>query len=499
MSFIEFRLSRAAAITVVVLLMGGSVVRADEPNVKIPFEEFPVEFQNQDVKLVGSLLLPRIDGLVPAVVFVHGAGRQTREDYREVGEHFAGQGIAALIYDKRGVGGSGGEYESREPYENLVNDALAAVAHLKQRPGIDSSRIGMWGLSQGAYIAAAAASRTQDIRFVVAAGASVADGTLAYYRDNLFRKYGLSETLRDVAEKAQLILDTLPHNLRDESLLATFSPKTYPPPDQYVHPAWSRVRQPVLAIWGQLDQHTPVAEGMAGLKNSLAVAGNRNWTMIVLPKAKHSLGISDTGAIQEPWRGYAPDTLKTMTDWVRTVSEDPSRIDGMKQIGTAEPSGVLSSLMRYDRLRWCGNGTVQSVLWLVFFAVFLTNTIAGIRNGFYQLFRRRSSDGRPEIERLLNLKRAIGAFNLLILTALGIVTLLVLDQMRPSCPAVLLYLPLLGSVSAAATVGLMIVMARTPLDPGGTMGWRVRRTLEALCFVLFVPYLWYWNAIGLRF
>ncbi len=366
MPIFEHRCVLPSVIAVVVLLSGGPVVRADDAPAMIPFEELPVQFHNHDVKLVGSLLRPKSDGPVPAVVFVHGAGRQTRQDYREVGEFFAGQGIAALIYDKRGVGGSGGEYESREPYEKLVHDALAAVAFLKQHPDIASSRIGMWGLSQGATIAAAAAARTQDIRFVVAVGASVADGTLCYYRDNLFRKYGLSETLRDVAEKAQLIVDTLPHNLRDESVFATFSPKSYPPPEQYVHPAWSRVRQPVLAMWGQLDQHTPVGEGIAGLKNSLAMANNRNWTMIVLPKAKHSLGISDTGAIQEPWRGYAPNALKTMTDWVRRVIEEPSRIDWMKQIGSAMPSGVLSKVMRYDRLRWFGNGTVQAVLWLVF-------------------------------------------------------------------------------------------------------------------------------------
>jgi len=94
-------------------------------------EEHHVEFQNQDVKLAGSLLLPKGKAPVPAVVFVHGAGQQTRESYRELGEYFAGQGIAALIYDKRGCGLSGGTYESYEPYENLVNDALSAVAFLK--------------------------------------------------------------------------------------------------------------------------------------------------------------------------------------------------------------------------------------------------------------------------------------------------------------------------------------------------------------------------------
>ena len=87
-----------------------------------------------------------------------------------------------------------------------------------------------------------------------------------YYRDNLFRRYGLSDTLRDVAEKAQLGQDTLPYNLRDESLLSSFAPRSYPPPDKYVHPAWSQVNQPVLAMWGQLDQHIPVGESVAGFE-----------------------------------------------------------------------------------------------------------------------------------------------------------------------------------------------------------------------------------------
>ena len=206
-----------AAIPVIALLIGmsGPAACANETGVQSGFEEHRVEFHNQDVKLAGSLLLPRSEVPVPAVVFVHGAGRQTREPYREAGEYFASQGIAALIYDKRGIGQSGGAYESREPYENLVNDALAAVAFLKQRREIAPSQIGIWGLSQGAYISAAAASRSEDIQFIIAVGASVADGTMFYYRDNLFRKYGLSDTLRDVAEKAQLGQDSLPHNLPD--------------------------------------------------------------------------------------------------------------------------------------------------------------------------------------------------------------------------------------------------------------------------------------------
>lgn len=494
-------LFRLLAIPVVSVVLGMTepAASADETAAESKFEELHVDFHNKDVKLVGSLLLPRSEVPVPAVVFVHGAGQQTRETYREAAEYFASQGIAALIYDKRGVGQSGGAYESREPYENLVNDALAGVAFLKQRREIAPSQIGFWGLSQGAYISAAAGSRSGDIKFIIVVGADVADGMMTYYRDNLFRKFGLSNTLRDVAEKVQFLHDTLPHNLPDGFGLSSFAPRSYPPPDQYVHPAWRQVNQPVLAMWGQLDQHVPVGESVAGLKNSLDRATNEKWTIIILPGAKHSLGISETGAIQEKWRGYPPGALKTMTDWTHRVIDDPARIDKMKQEGVAPEAKVLARLARYEKLRWYGNGTVQAALWVLFLIRFLANTIAGGRRGLTRLFRRHQSAALPSSDQVVNLKHTICALNFLILVAFSITALLVLDQIHPSCPTVLSFLPLLGTVSTLATIALLIVLARTPHDHDCTVARKICFSLDVFCLVLFIPYLFYWKLIGFRF
>ena len=490
-----------AAILVIAFVIGmaGPSASADETGVESRFEEHPVEFHNQNVKLAGSLLLPKNEEPFPAVVFVHGAGPQTRESYRELGEYFASQGIAALIYDKRGTGQSGGAYESLGPYENLVNDALSAVALLKQRREIAPSQIGMWGLSQGAYISAAAASRSEDIQFIVAVGTSVADGMKFYYRDNLFRRYGLSDTLRDVAEKLQIGQDTMPHNLRGESLLSTFAPRTYPPPEEFVHPAWSQVHQPVLVMWGQLDQHQPVGESILGLKNSLALANNKKWTMIILPRANHDLGISETGELHRKWLGYPPGALKTMTDWVHQVIEDPTQLDTMKQEGFAQKTDILSKVERYEGLRWYGNGTVQVALWILFLISFLANTIAGVRSGLTRLFHRQQNAAVQAPDKVLTFKRALCALNLLILVAMTITAQLVLDQIHPSCPAVLMYLPLLGTVSTLATVALLIVLARTRRDHDWTSVRRIRCSLDVLCLILFVPYMFYWNLIGFRF
>ena len=104
---------------------------------------------------------------------------------------------------------------------------------------------------------------------------------------------------------------------------------------------------------------------------------------------------------------------------------------------------------------------------VLFLISFLANTIAGVGCCLTRLFRRRQSVALPASNRVVNLKRAIGALNLLILVTFSITVLLVVDQMHPSCPSVLLFVPLLGTVSTLATVTLLIVLARTPRDPAG--------------------------------
>jgi hypothetical protein len=114
-------------------------------------------------------------------------------------------------------------------------------------------------------------------------------------------------------------------------------------------------------------------------------------------------------------------------------------------------------------------------------------------------FRGQQNAALQASDKVLNFKRAICALNLLILVTFSITAWLVLDQMHPSCPAVLIYLPLLGTVSTLATVALLISLARTPRDHGWTAARRIRFSLDVLCLVLFVPYMFYWNLIGFRF
>src|SRR5688572_33292096 len=66
-----------------------------------------IAFASHGARLSGSLVLPQDGKIHAAVVFIHGSGKQSRNLHW--GQRFARAGIAALVYDKRGAGRSGGE------------------------------------------------------------------------------------------------------------------------------------------------------------------------------------------------------------------------------------------------------------------------------------------------------------------------------------------------------------------------------------------------------
>jgi len=127
-----------------------------------------VEFVSHGAKLSGSIVFPAGE-IHAAVVFIHGSGKQTRNLH--LAERFARDGIAALFYDKRGVGKSGGEYEfnqnvSEKNLSLLADDAVSALRSLAAHPSLKGKPVGFTGISQAGWIAPLAAQRS-DAKFLM--------------------------------------------------------------------------------------------------------------------------------------------------------------------------------------------------------------------------------------------------------------------------------------------------------------------------------------------
>ncbi|MGH9949625.1 MAG: alpha/beta hydrolase family protein, partial [Pyrinomonadaceae bacterium] len=135
------------------------------------FKQEEVSFRNRDVILSGTLLIPLTDGPHPVVVFLHGSGSEGRHASRFLAEYLTGRGIAALIYDKRGVGKSTGDWKLSD-FNDLAADAMAGIDLVRGRKEINAHKIGLYGHSQGGMLAPLVASRSKDVAFVISAAGS---------------------------------------------------------------------------------------------------------------------------------------------------------------------------------------------------------------------------------------------------------------------------------------------------------------------------------------
>jgi pimeloyl-ACP methyl ester carboxylesterase len=451
-------------------------------------------------QLAGTLYLPPVGPPAPAVVFVHGAGPAVRDDgYYELARHFARKGVAALIYDKRGCGASTGDW-TRAGLNNLAGDALACVRLLRGRPEINPSQVGLWGLSQGTSVVPIAAGRSPDVAFVIAVGGCLDfEAQMRYFRANVFRRLGHPPAVLDIANKAFLIQVELGNRIRSGSLPA---PAAWRDACRFEFDldqatVWRRVCQPVLAIYGEKDRQVPVAESSAALAAAVAQSGNRDFTLIIYPGASHAIGQTRTGELGEEWIGYVPEYLDDMTDWVLRQANASKRPEGQMQRRRAAESDQPFAAEHYDRLRWCGNAPVQAIQFLLFAVVFLAGAVAGT----VRLVRGRNQDRARTVtglrQWLTPVATAVSVLNLALLTGLIALTLGLANQWEPRYPVMLNWLPLVGSLSVCLTLTLLAILLARWMAPAESRRKRIGWILFATCAVAFVPFLYYWNLLGL--
>lgn len=117
---------------------------------RIPLVVEETRFGNDGLSLRGRLVLPADATTAPPLaVLVHGSERSSAVDGDAMQYLLPAQGVAVFVYDKRGTGGSSGEYT--QDFHALAGDAVAALQTARRmRPG-GFPRAGYVGASQGGW------------------------------------------------------------------------------------------------------------------------------------------------------------------------------------------------------------------------------------------------------------------------------------------------------------------------------------------------------------
>ena len=107
-----------------------------------------IAFQAEGPQLRGWLYTPDTCGPpYPTVVMAHGCSAVKEMYLDRFAEVFAAAGLAALVFDNRGFGASGGEPRLEIDPWAQVRDYRDAITYLGTRPEVDRDRIGVWGSS----------------------------------------------------------------------------------------------------------------------------------------------------------------------------------------------------------------------------------------------------------------------------------------------------------------------------------------------------------------
>ena len=81
-----------------------------------------------------------------------------------------------------------------------------------------------------------------------------------------------------------------------------------------------KVSVPVLAITGERDlQVVPAGENLAAIAEALKAGGNKDYTVVEVPKLNHLFQMSETGSPAEYGRieeTISPTVLKLIGDWI---------------------------------------------------------------------------------------------------------------------------------------------------------------------------------------
>ena len=272
-----------------------------------------VTFKNGGVQLSGTLFVPRSEGPHRAIIFVHGSGAEGRWASAYLADYLASHGIVSLIYDKRGVGASTGNWRT-STMGDLAGDARAGIDLLSRTPEVDRRYIGVFGHSQGGQLVPAIAANNPLVGFVIDADGPVGPQYLQdiFRVDNFLATKYSGTALADSKRLYREFVDVARSGAAHDRLRADIRAAGDAPwvadlaiPDDaswiwawYQHygnydnrQAWAQVRVPVLILFGGKDALVPVAPSIAETSAILTGHGNRRVEVRVFAEADHTLHV----------------------------------------------------------------------------------------------------------------------------------------------------------------------------------------------------------------
>jgi pimeloyl-ACP methyl ester carboxylesterase len=308
---------------------------------RLMYPETTLSCTNDSTSLGGTLILPAGPGPHPVIIVTPGDFGSSRDALRGYAFNFVRRGVAALVFDSRGAGGSTGPVASSS-FDALAGDVLAWVALLRERSEIDPKSIGLFGFSNSSWTVSLAASRSKDVAFLVPQSMSALHPWQQerFRAERQIRIAGYPE--KDVREAVEIMdlkfevartgegwdrLQEANEKHRDDRWLPYTNPSrslerlraywdrsfSYDP-----KPALERVTCPTLFVFGGIDSNVPVDASIPIINQAMETAGNKRYVIRVFPRGRHDLIEGKDGGPKEfpLMKRFVPGYWDALADWV---------------------------------------------------------------------------------------------------------------------------------------------------------------------------------------
>ena len=326
-------------------------------------------------ELSGTITFPKgfdPNAQYPAVVLITGSGQQDRDEtigrhkpFKEIANHLASEGMVVLRYDDRGTAESTGDFAQATSLD-FAEDALAVWQFARKIQGVDRTRVGLLGHSEGGIIGPTIAAWQREVAFLILIAPPILPGSeiLSSQIDRIAELQGVGPEDRAAANSLQRDLQqiALKYQANDEAALSDvrkaiverweslgqlsqalsgsdettrkkqlieaistqFKGLQSPWMRHFLayDPAanWVLFDCPVLAIWGEKDTQVLFEANRTKLQDIITHNLNLQADLVVLPGLNHLLQKADSGLPEEYDRidqAIEPLALELFSNWLK--------------------------------------------------------------------------------------------------------------------------------------------------------------------------------------
>ncbi len=306
-----------------------------------------VVFPGNGLPLSGTLERPR--GF-PALLLLQGSGPVDRDGnipgqfetdlQKQIADAVGAVGVASLRYDKRGEYANKSELPADEAaraafvaWDNLVGDAVAAWRFLRDQPGIDRLRVGIFGHSEGGVLALAAANQLLDAGeapavLVLAATPGRPMGEVLHQQiQRVMQQRGVNPAK---AEQLLQAVDEIQHELTETGKVTETVPEVLKPlykPE--LGPFWHELLPldpaelaklfpgPVLIIEGTADKQVSARDDALALDAALSERPGDDHDLLIVARLSHELKQVTNPADPAETGPIKPSLVKDITEWLK--------------------------------------------------------------------------------------------------------------------------------------------------------------------------------------